>query len=187
MTGTPKFLSPWSWTNQDLTLYHGTLEHHVKMIKSRVDVTLGNPLTDFGRGFYTTTSRRQARSWAWQLAVDYNVKQSPHTPAATPVVIRYRVSRDDLAGLECLTFVRGDFHAEDYWSLVHHCRSGNPGHARPAPPAADDWYDVVAGPVAAVWRTRLAVLNADQYSFHTQAGADVLDASKKRVEEVAIP
>ena len=77
-----------------------------------------------------------------------------------------------LARLDGLSFVRGDFHSDHFWSLVHHCRSGGVAdHARPVPPKSSDiWYDLVVGPVAAVWRTRLMIANADQYSFPHEAG-----------------
>ena len=34
---------------------------------------------------------------------------------------------------------------------------------------------MVSGPVAAFWQQRSAMLEADQYSFHTQRGVDVLN------------
>jgi hypothetical protein len=127
MAPIPGSLAATPWNNQDIFLYHGTIDIHVQSIRKGVNVMLGNPRTDFGRGFYTTTIRRQARSWAWQLAVDYNAKKAPQLPRAYARVIRFRVRRDRLAQLETLVFVRGDFHATDYWSLVRHCRSGEPG------------------------------------------------------------
>lgn len=57
--------TPAHWTNQDLPLYHGTLDRYVSSILSGVDVTKGRAHTDFGKGFYTTTVERQARAWAW--------------------------------------------------------------------------------------------------------------------------
>jgi hypothetical protein len=184
MSGVPGFLSPPAWTNQDIVLYHGTIDFYARSIRKRVDVMRGAPRTDFGRGFYTTTSRRQARSWAWQLSVDYNAAHPALAIPARPVVISFRVPRDRLSKLDILAFVRGDFHAGDYWSLVHYCRSGNPGHARSVPPNKRRWYDMVAGPVAAVWRTRLLIANADQYSFHTRRAGRILDGSLVRVERV---
>jgi hypothetical protein len=80
-------------------------------------------------------------------------------------------------------FVRDDFHANDFWSLIYHCRSKKPGHERKVTATNPSrWYDVVAGPVAAIWRTRLAIANADQFSFHTARGAKVLDF--QRIESV---
>jgi hypothetical protein len=36
-----------------------------------------------------------------------------------PAVVELRLSRNDLATLQSLAFVRGDFAADDFWSLVH--------------------------------------------------------------------
>jgi hypothetical protein len=55
---------------------------------------------------------------------------------------------------------------------------------RQVPPNVSDWYDLVVGPVAAVWRTRLTITNSDQFSFHTPAGGSVLNGVRKRVEKV---
>jgi hypothetical protein len=43
------------------------------------------------------------------------------------------------------------------------------------------WYDVVIGPVAASWRTRLTIYDADQISFHTPGAAALLNASNPRI------
>jgi hypothetical protein len=170
----PGFLEPKAWRNQDLLLYHGTLNIYSASIKARVEIRKGRKGTDFGRGFYTTTVKRQARAWAWQLCLDHNAKSSTSAPAM-PEVLVFRASRDELATLDCLMFARGDFHANDYWSLVHHCRNNKPAHGRKLTATnRSRWYDVVAGPVAGVWRTRLALADTDQYSFHTARGARVL-------------
>jgi hypothetical protein len=86
------------------------------------------------------------------------------------------VSRQALAGLETLAFVRGDFDAEDYWSFVHYCRSGALNHGRPESKMN---YDVIYGPVTAFWNQRMIVANADQISFHTAAAERTLDLSAK--------
>jgi Protein of unknown function (DUF3990) len=184
MAGIAGFLGSRTWTNQDIVLYHGTIDTHARSIRKRIDVKRGSPTTDFGRGFYTTTSRMQARSWAWQLSVDYNASIPAGMTQARPVLIRFQVSRDSLAKFQSLSFVRGDFHARDYWSLVHSCRLGASGHGRPIPPNRSSWYDIVVGPMLAVWRTRLVIANCDQYSFHTSRAGKVLDASPQRFERV---
>jgi hypothetical protein len=184
MAKVPRFLAPEPWENKDLYLYHGTLDLHVKSIRKGVNVERGALGRDFGRGFYTTTQLTQARSWAWQVAQDYNDSRRGSDPMAAPVVVSFRVNRDDLSRLDCLAFVRGDYEADDYWSLVHHCRLRRPGHGRHTYPELGEWYDVVIGPVAAVWRTRLALADCDQFSFHTQAGADLLNGSPKRAVRV---
>lgn len=43
-------------------------------------------------------------------------------------------------------------------------------------PARAGWYDRVSGPVAAFWEQRVAMLGADQISFHTADAASVLNA-----------
>jgi hypothetical protein len=64
MAAAPSSLTPSNWTNQLLTLYHGTLNTHVPSILAGVNVNRGRAHTDFGKGFYTTTVETQARAWA---------------------------------------------------------------------------------------------------------------------------
>src|SRR5437879_4438088 len=108
--------TPRRWTDQRLALYHGTLDMHMQTILTGVAVHRGRPHTDFGRGFYTTTVERQARSWACQLFL--------RRPGTYPAVVRFDVDRDALARLHSIWFVRGSFDADDFWSLVFHCRTG---------------------------------------------------------------
>lgn len=161
--------TPSIWTNHPLALYHGTVDRYVSSILSGIDVRKGRAHTDFGQGFYTTTVERQALSWAWQL--------SRRLPGTLPAVIRFDVNRGDLADLESLWFVRGNFDAHDFWSLVFHCRTGGGPHGRVG---IQDWYDVVIGPVAASWRQRQTIYDADQVSFHTVKAANLLNASNPR-------
>jgi uncharacterized protein DUF3990 len=161
--------TPSNWTNQLLTLYHGTLDTHVPSILTAVNLNHGRAHTDFGKGFYTTTIEMQARAWAWQL--------SQRSPGSLPAVIRFDVDRDSLATLACLWFVRGSFNADDFWSLVYHCRRGGGSHARGT---NQGWYDVVIGPVAASWRQRLSIYDADQISFHTPGAENLLNSSNRR-------
>lgn len=154
------------WVDQDIVLYHGTLDIHVASLLAAIDVTAGTPLRDFGRGFYTTTNRTQAERWARDKAVN-----TPHQAA----VVAITVSRNDLARLDCLFFVRGDPDALDYWSFVHHCRSTAGDHRWRSTP----WYDVVAGPMSGSWKKQTVIANADQLSFHTTAAERVLNQSFK--------
>lgn len=87
------------WNDQDIALYHGTVQAHAFGIMNRVDVNQGQPLRDFGRGFYTTTNEQQAEAWANQLA---------RIQGDAPAVIRFEVERNAMAQLDCLVFVRGD-------------------------------------------------------------------------------
>jgi hypothetical protein len=167
-TASPSF-TPHNWTNQHLTLYHGTLDVHVQSILAGINVNQGRAHTDFGKGFYTTTVERQARAWAWQL--------SQRSSGTLPAVVRFDVDRDSLAAFECVWFVRGNFDADDFWSLIFHCRTGRSNHGRAT---NQGWYDVAIGPVAASWRQRLTIYDADQISFHTVRAANLLHSSNPR-------
>jgi hypothetical protein len=60
---------PTAWINQEIVLYHGTIESYADdIIGNSVDVQLGKPNRDFGPGFYTTTLFRQAEYWAYLLS-----------------------------------------------------------------------------------------------------------------------
>jgi hypothetical protein len=161
------------WHNQDLLLYHGTLDTHVVSINAGINLGLGRVRADFGQGFYTTTVEGQARSWARKM-----LQRSLLMPRPRPAVIRFTVRRDDLAGPASLWFVRGVQRAVDYWSLVAHCRTGGAAHGRAANPG---WYDIVIGPVAgARWRRRVIIPNSDQVSFHTAGAVQILNAANKQ-------
>jgi Protein of unknown function (DUF3990) len=154
------------WTDQDIELYHGTVDVHVASILRRVRVRPSNRLMDFGLGFYTTTSLSQAQHWANGLEAD---------GLGTAAVIRFRVPRDDLTKLDCRFFVRGDPWAIDYWSFVQYCRTIPGDHNR----QKVAWYDIVVGPVTGTWKRESVIQDSDQISFHTKAALDVLNASTK--------
>jgi hypothetical protein len=170
MAMVPVVLPPVPWTNQEIVLFHGTINLFEAAILAVVSVRRGDRFTDFGRGFYTTTNLWQAQAWAWQT--------SQKNPGSQPRVIELTIARDTLARLDALWFVRGAPDAEDYWSLVHRCRTLGTHHGRAV---KQGWYDVVIGPVARSWRQRDAFPDADQIGFHTTRAAHLLDASSKRV------
>lgn len=155
------------WNNQEILLYHGTLDVHVPSIMQQVDPTLCRFLTDFGRGFYTTTNLQQAERWARNLALQ--------TAGGTAAVVSFAVERDEIAKLDCLIFVRGSANAIDFWSFVQYCRTVAADHNR----ARTDWYDIVAGPVTGSWQKQTVIPDGDQFSFHTGLAASVLDKSQK--------
>ncbi len=157
-----------TWVNPELVLYHGTANHFQESILESVDVAFGLRKTDFGRGFYMTTSLAQSRAWAWQT--------SQKNPGSLPAVIMFSVDRDSIAKLETLCFVRGSQDSEDYWNLVHSCRSLGSHHGRTR---KRGWYDVVIGPVARDWRQRDAFPDADQISFHTSRSATLLNSCNR--------
>jgi hypothetical protein len=41
---------------------------------------------------------------------------------------------------------------------------------------AASWYNLVSGPVAAFWDQRVAMDDADQFSFHAKRSIDILNA-----------
>jgi len=172
MTSTSCPFIPTTWGNQAVTLYHGTTDQHANSIIAKgIQIGIGRARTDFGRGFYTTTVQRQALSWAWYLTQTRRGTQ--------PAVIRFDVDRERLAKLDCLWFVRGSFDADDFWSFVFHCRQGAKDHARKTS-SGYTWYDVVVGPVAASWKQRLTIYDADQVSFHTPNAVALLNNSSPR-------
>jgi len=170
MSSNPIVYPPLIWSNQDVVLYHGTVDSVAPAIETGViRVSRGRTHTDFGPGFYTTTLLRQAHTWAAQIAAS--------KLGAKPAVIEIVVEREALATLETLAFARGDFHADDFWSLVHHCRKGATGHGRKSPNA---YYDLVYGPVAAFWNQRMTIADADQISFHTTKAEAILNKGARR-------
>jgi Protein of unknown function (DUF3990) len=127
---------------------------------SGIDPTRFNLLSDFGPGFYTTTNLEQAINWARN-------KGAPGDRSAA--VVSYSVDRNELGRLRTLAFVRGDANAVSFWSLVQHCRDGRGAHGLGGDSRA--FYDVVYGPVAAVWSSTPYRAHPlyDQISFHTPA------------------
>jgi hypothetical protein len=171
MTGPPIVYPPPAWSNQDIVLYHGTVDSYAAAIVAGVRVSLGKPRTDFGPGFYTTTVISQAHTWAAEIAAT--------RPSTSAAVIEITVLREALASLETLAFVRGHKDADDFWSFVHYCRKGATDHGRPNYP---HYFDIVYGPVASKWNQRLIIADADQISFHTTKAEIVLNKSiRKRI------
>src|SRR5262245_6595774 len=155
-----------AWANDDLVLYHGTDDGQGAAFAHGLDLSRCRAATDFGRGFYTTTSEHQAKQWA-NATRERNLPQNPGVRA---VVLSFKVPRDTLAHLESLVFVVDN---PDYWSLVNYCRGGSSPHDRRVPPQRSAEYDVVYGPVA-LWRQQLVIKDCDQVSFHTVAALNQL-------------
>ncbi|MGH7170051.1 MAG: hypothetical protein ACRELG_07235 [Gemmataceae bacterium] len=141
---------------------------------------------DFGRGFYTTTVERQSRQRAWDRFYKWQLLH-PTGTGNQPVVLRFRVRRytlpsvkgaldEGLDKLVSLAFVLGDYHDEDYWSLVQHCRQSTKTAINDHRHPAGGWYDLVSGPVAAFWEQRVIMDDADQFSFHTAKAVRLLNA-----------
>ncbi|MDH2346813.1 DUF3990 domain-containing protein [Bradyrhizobium sp. SSUT77] len=155
------------WNNAPLVAYHGTdfrslsSYNPVKgqlLVGFTVDLDVCRPTTDFGKGFYLTTSLEQARNWA-------NVKADRRRSKA--LILKFELDREWLASLDSLCFVLAD---TPFYNLVADCRGGIAPHQRPG---SQQLYDVVYGPVTLKGQT-MVVQNADQISFHSDVAASAL-------------
>jgi hypothetical protein len=160
------------WSNPNAVLYHGTTKKHADAIlRQGIDPSLGEPNTDFGRGFYTTTNREQAEEWA-------QVKAAQSGDPA--VVLQLTIDRQALARMRTLAFV---LPSPDYWSLIERCRDGTDiAHA------TEERYDVVYGPVAKRWFGSGAykiIEGYDQASFHGGAAKRLLNDPALCTVEIA--
>jgi len=107
-----------SWSNGKLTVYHGTdtltlgahgpFEIGGSLAGFVANLANCRPATDFGTGFYTTTSLHQAREWAnariRRLRRSKRLRASPVQPRG--LVLRFDLDRNWLASQETLVFVR---------------------------------------------------------------------------------
>jgi hypothetical protein len=159
------------WIDQNILLYHGTSDLWTAAILRAVDLRQAQPLTDFGRGFYTTTKSDQARRWANDVARIWG---------GSAAVIEFDVERSALAQLECLFFFRSEAAAVDFWSFVQYCKTIRADHGRRY---IAGYYDIVGGCVPGNWKKQSVIRDSDQVSFHTDAAVDVLNqlpANRKR-------
>ena len=103
-----------------MTVWHGS---SCKVARPDLDHARDN--TDFGRGFYVTPIRQQAKNWA--------AKFKRRGEAA--VVSRYSFDEAAVRGLNVLQFTS---YSDEWLSFVLTCRSGRD----------DSCYDIVSGGVA---------------------------------------
>jgi hypothetical protein len=144
----------------------------VEAILASIRLSAGRENRDFGGGFYVTTWQWQAWDWASQRERG----QRPNAPRSMAAVVWFEVNRDALAALDWLSFVRAGPDADDYWTFVERCRSGDHRHRDdPRRPM----YDGVCGPVVRNWRSRRYHRDYDQFSIHTSAAVALFDGSAK--------
>jgi len=153
------------WSNGPLTVYHGCDDQSANnIVKNGINLALCKVLTDFGQGFYTTTSLKQAKNWANQRCNRIKIRGGGTGSQATgrmSTEIQFDIDRDLIARQEILFFIIENSNS-DYWDFVTHCRTVAPVQHKPT----GGKYDVVAGPVS-LWPQRLIIKDCDQISFHT--------------------
>src|SRR5579871_5650540 len=99
---------PWKHPrSRYVPLYHGcTSVDAIDIIANGIDLSKCRVDTDFGRGFYTTTVRYQARQWAWtRFYHPAVIRARPNQP----VVLRFLVDRHELADYLSISFVLGGY------------------------------------------------------------------------------
>src|ERR1041384_5661929 len=101
------------WNNGPLTLYHGCSHKslsswdprgiQINSFTHNINISVCRRRSDFGQGFYTTTSEHQARQWANQQIRRATVKQASASDIAS--VLRFEVDRIRISGLATLALV----------------------------------------------------------------------------------
>ncbi len=94
-------------------VYHGTTSKDDEYLSLRdinsIDITKGNPRTDFGQGFYVTSIFRQVLSFARYRANFLNrYKDRLGRNYDRPIIIKYRLDKDMLGKLRGKIFDRPD-------------------------------------------------------------------------------
>jgi len=109
--------------------YHGTTEERIAKYNPvlgeylegfSIDLSLCRPRTDFGQGFYLTTSRKQAKNWASNVT-----HRSRGIDRAA--LLEFSIDLDAIGKLDDLWFVRD---TEEFHSFVDRCRQNNLAHGR---------------------------------------------------------
>lgn len=148
------------WDGRPLRLYHGSDYGSAAAISTGgIDLAKSKPRSDFGQGFYATTDRKQAESWARQRTAQLGAAQAG--------LAIFDVCRAALGALSHLAFVQA---SQDYWSFVAHARRNGLPHM-----PGGQIFDVVYGPVSRRWQQQLAWPESDQLGFHTSAALYVLN------------
>ncbi|MXO55281.1 DUF3990 domain-containing protein [Altererythrobacter gangjinensis] len=134
----------------------------------KVDLAKCKSRTDFGKGFYLTSSLDQAKNWANVLLHRLLFRRRGEVIVDKAVVLEFVLNSEELAKLDNLWFVRPE---HNFHSFVARCREHDVWHKenKNSPP-----YDTVAGPVTLYPQEQL-VHDADQFSFHTSRAASILN------------
>jgi Protein of unknown function (DUF3990) len=155
------------WQNGRLSVYHGCDDASARdILANGIDLTKGKPLTDFGKGFYTTTNLHQAKNWA-----NTRIRRLTRIyPQSRATVISLQLDRNLLGERRLLCFVtEGSSVSSDYWEFVRFCRTTFGGvHQLSVRGEQPGNYDLVFGLVS-IWPQMLVIKDCDQISFHTNA------------------
>lgn len=185
---------PWSSTS-DIAFSHGT---DSIALASYTLPSVGNPIydsgrrpfrpdltkcrtqTDFGRGFYMTSSLRQAREWANEVVLKSVAKGST---ASQAIVLRFVLSRELIATADSHSFVSETLDYYDFTDWWRGAVTGTLPHGRST---THEWvdnssitnlsktaYDFVHGPVR-LNRQHIILQNCDQLSLHTEKACDAI-------------
>jgi hypothetical protein len=115
------------------TLYHGSYT-----VVRKPDVSFGAPRKDFGQGFYTTTSKRQADEWAkassWRANATTRTTSIFEFVGSQTVLGIYRFADDDFIGW--VDFVAKNRYPNKYYPFVSELYN------------TIENYDIVIGPIA---------------------------------------
>lgn len=133
-------------------VYHGTTSNHIESLNKGIDVNVvgGNKRPDFGRGFYTTTSPKQAGKQAIRKAEAHNNKR-PDIFKVEPVIVTFEVNFEELQSLTSLkpnepTSLIFDDPDKSWGEFVLNNRKFNPNLNLPH--NIDQKYHFVFGPLA---------------------------------------
>jgi hypothetical protein len=168
-----------TWQNDDFILYHGSTEDSLRpldpeglsvgVLPHHINLERCGTRTEFGRGFYVTSSLEQAKSWANLQAKRIAIRKRKTThPRA--VVLGVSLNRDRLATLEALVFTNENC---GFWPFVEYCRAGHPPHGRRN--AVQVRYDIVYGPLS-IWPQHFVLKDCDQVSFHSAKALSIIPA-----------
>jgi hypothetical protein len=116
-----RLVSVFYFNKNNLTLYHGS-----STVVTKIDLGKSESFKDFGRGFYTTTSMKQAEEWSKKIA---------SRRIGNPVVSVYKASKL-LNGLKYEHFRTFDIEWLDFvaWNRMN--------------TVVNHSYDLIIGPVA---------------------------------------
>ncbi len=150
--------SPGGGPDDSITFYHGTSTSGAANIRANgIDLSYSRAETDFGLGFYTTTSQSQAQKWAARNGGE---------------VLEFRVSRQAFEGLDELNLATKT--QPSLFRFFRHNRLGGRLHS----------HDIVSGPMLGNPRQFLKGTGGrafgQQTSFHTQDAIDILSRGLQR-------